>query len=510
MTQPTENMSKSELVLQVRALQDELSLAEGRNLDLSEELAETKTNLILLQQRFRIIESDFNIIKGLLDKYDGGPAAKAHYSESLKILRQIRKYGVELAEVTRSYRQCSRSLIKSKIKALKYANAELLEISENLEKEKQKRDNIALSLSTVAHDLKSVLISISGYSHLLLEKGGLSHDQVSWVKQIQATSEHGFGVIFDVLDIEKIESGTVSIRKKNYDLRELISKLEGTFALEAKSKNIVLNSEIEKDVPTTYYGDRDRLMQVLSNLVSNSLEHSKGERILIKVGFQSSRALLNFEVTDSGIGLRSADPPDSFDKDVGHIKLRGRGLGLRISTKIAKALGGELSLKESEPEKGSTISLTIPYKKERIQIDPFPKFSELSPIKPDKHDIKGMSILICEDDVSIQQLYSHVLTKGGATVSVAQSGEDAVKLVSQCSTTFDLILIDINLPGIDGFEASARIRAGGYRRGLVALTAGMTTETASVASKVGITHCYPKPSDPNELVDIARAYRPLK
>ncbi len=385
-------------------------------------------------------------------------------------------------------------------------------------------------LASMSHELRTPLNSIIGFSQLLtMDKSEtLSEKQKSFIQDIKSSGDHLLSMIGDILDLAKIESGKIDIQKKPFDFASMLYRLSETMHVLADKKEICLAIDIAPDIGILD-ADEVRIRQILYNLLSNAIKFTgSGKTVGIKARGEEYRAIIT--IWDEGIGIAEEDQKRIFEPfeqvrrmDVSN---QGTGLGLSITQHLVSLHGGSIKLM-SEAGKGSRFTITLPGRRtERRAPD---KKNAADPIRPasldscaDSTKVEGAKgilrgeILVVEDNPLNQRLILEILAAFGCTASIAASGEDAVDMTA--SRCFDLILMDINLPGIDGIETMRRIRrrsdvespgnrrAVDFRTYIVALTAHALKGDQERFIVEGMDDVLSKPIDIDRLKDILEKY----
>lgn len=353
-------------------------------------------------------------------------------------------------------------------------------------------------LAKMSHEVRTPMNAVIGLSDLL-SRSELNHEQEDLVSNIQNSADCLLGIIDDILDYSKIEAGKLEISEADFNLHELVVNAANLFIEKARSKHIQWETKISADVPMNVRGDPLRVRQILLNLLSNALKFTEHGKVAIRVSVGSVNALnprVFIEVEDTGIGIRSdvvANLFSPFTQADGSItrKYGGTGLGLSICKSLADLMEGEISVK-TRLGHGSVFTFSIPL---RIASSAPPvKPRQAASVVPSK--FKSPRVLVAEDQPVNQKLATLQLQELGCRVFVAENGLQAVDAVLK--NNFDLILMDCQMPEMDGFLATAEIRkieseSSGHRTPIIAMTAQAMTGDREACIAAGMDDYLSKP-----------------
>jgi PAS domain S-box-containing protein len=403
--------------------------------------------------------------------------------------------------------------------AAEAANRELIEANRNLEETgrlaREMADRAeALSaaksdfLANMTHEVRTPLNGILGMTGLALETD-LASDQREYLELVKSSAEALLSLVNDVLDFSKYEAGKLGLDCVDFSLRAVVREVLRPLALRASVSGVAFESLIEDQVPERVIGDPLRISQVLRNLAGNAVKFTNQGKISVHVRSKSadeSKAMLSFSVADTGIGV----PPEKhhqifepFTQADGSTtrKYGGTGLGLSISAGLVELMGGTIWV-ESEVGKGSTFYFTIP-------VDLAPGIPLAATSAPGERAARKLRILVAEDNSVNQRLATRLLEREGHAVTIAGSGGEALEAVERCEhepAAFDLILMDVQMPDMDGLEATARIRereSGSHRRvPIVAMTAQAAESDRLRCLNSGMDAYISKPVNVPELMKI--------
>ncbi len=317
-------------------------------------------------------------------------------------------------------------------------------------------------LANMSHEIRTPLNAVVGFAELLAHEPDLHDDHRSQAKRIHRASGKLLGVLNDVLDFSKIEAGKVSLDPQTFHMQRLTDDLMSLFAQQAQSANLELNCAIDADIKGWVLGDNQRLHQVLANLISNAIKFTEQGSVSLNVsrgGSNSDADGVRFQITDTGIGMlpeqisRLFQPFEQADASTTR-RFGGTGLGLAISHRLVAMMGGKLSV-VSEPGSGSTFSFELSLPTAASAEEPGPDNpGNFSAIAPDTR------VLVVEDNRTNQVLATAMLKKLGSAVEIADNGAIALDMLAGArDNPFDLVLMDCQMPVMDGYQATQAIRS---------------------------------------------------
>ncbi|UQB42103.1 CBS domain-containing protein [Thiomicrospira microaerophila] len=358
-------------------------------------------------------------------------------------------------------------------------------------------------LANMSHEIRTPMNAIIGLSELI-DDPKMSIDSKTKIKQIQQAARGLMSVLNDILDFTRLETTQVQLVEEDFYLADIEESLKGLFQYAAQAKNLVFTIDTDVQFPQAFIGDKFRLTQILTNLVGNAIKFTEQGfvRLVIRiVKLEGEQACLSFEVSDSGIGISAENKAklfQPFSQADGSITRQygGSGLGLVISQGLVEALNGEGIELETLEGKGSTFSFRLPLKlRNDAQAGSAVNLDE--PI----FQLKGR-VLVVEDNPINRQVLKAQLESFGLNVTLAASGEEGVEVCNQAM--FDLVLMDIQMPGIDGFQATLLIKQTHPDLPIIALTASATQQSREKALQAGMTDHLCKPID-SQLLHFALA-----
>lgn len=381
---------------------------------------------------------------------------------------------------------------------LEEKNKELILAKEKAETASNARSEF---LSTVSHELRTPLNAINGIAHLLLEEKP-KKSQLNYLESLQFSGNYLTNFINDILEINKIDSKKVEIENINFNLKLLLENIQNSLKELASTNNNILKLEIDESIPNYIIGDPTKLSQILMNLINNSIKFTYDGNITVMVklsALEDKKASIFFEVKDNGIGIPEDKLESVFDSfSQGSIginrKYGGTGLGLTIVKKLVEILGGNISL-VSVVDQGSSFTFELPFKVSRkpIKVDKKPAIINDSALI-------GKKILVVEDNKINQMITKKMLENKGIHCEIVDNGEESIK-ISQ-NYKFDLILMDIHLPGINGTNATEKIREFDTITPIIALTAISLNENRKNLLAFGMNDVITKPFVPEDFYAI--------
>jgi CheY-like chemotaxis protein len=355
-------------------------------------------------------------------------------------------------------------------------------------------------LTNMSHEIRTPLNAIIGLAELVLQED-LEQDQRDSVEMIQTSGVHLLDILNNILDFAKIEAGRLEIEQAPFSVLEQVVTIHQILQRGAKEKGLTLGYDVANDVPKVLMGDSLRIRQVLFNLVGNAVKFTHEGEVVIDVKCLTQtpkRAVLHFVVRDTGIGLsedKKAHIFEAFSQADSSTtrEYGGTGLGLSISARLIEAMNGRFWV-ESEVGKGSTFQFEIAFD--------MAEDTAKGVVNPMDLKSSPLKILLAEDNVVNQRVATRMLEREGHTVRVVGDGQQA--LLALAEERFDLLLTDIQMPEIDGFELARKIRAseeeGEAHQMIVALTAHASEEDRQRCIEAGIDDYLTKPIRKRDLM----------
>jgi signal transduction histidine kinase/CheY-like chemotaxis protein/HPt (histidine-containing phosphotransfer) domain-containing protein len=359
-------------------------------------------------------------------------------------------------------------------------------------------------LATMSHELRTPMNAVLGFCRLLRQRP-LEAESGDLVRKIQVSADLLLNLIEDILDFSRIEANRIEIASSPFGLRRVLEDLAAIMETEARRKNLELEIAPRPEVDGLI-GDERRLKQVLLKLLANAIKFTEQGRVEVRVDLESEdqpEVRLRFSVRDSGIGIAPAQQAaifDAFNQADGSISRRfgGTGLGLAISRQLVHAMGGTLQV-TSEPGRGSEFWFVLPFRR-----DPRPLSGVETPAPRDAPRLHGVRVLVVDDSEINRDLMQHVLEGMGAAVVLADDGQEALDWLDTHPRDVDLVLMDVQMPNMDGYTATRRIRTRPYGQGLpiIASTAGDVPAFREAARAAGMDDFIPKPFEVGPLLSL--------
>jgi len=361
-----------------------------------------------------------------------------------------------------------------------------------------------LFMSTMSHEIRTPLNEVIGITNLLLQ-GNPREDQMDYIKALKFSGNHLLTLVNDVLDYNKMESGKIVFEQTQFNLGDFLDEILRSYSFRSKAKNLSFDIKKANDLPVEVIGDPIRLNQILSNLLSNALKftnHGSIQVFVRELSRTGNQTKLEFTVTDTGIGISQDKHSLIFDSftqastdTTRHFG--GTGLGLAICKKLIELQGGTITI-ESEPEKGSTFRFDISFGISEKGSQP-----QNTEVTESFTGLEGKNILVAEDNKINFFVANKFLMGWGITVTHAENGQIALDLLEK--QDFDLILMDLHMPVLDGIEATRIIRKSDNQKikdiPIVALTAAIMSESHDKIEDLKINDYVLKPFKPHDLFE---------
>jgi signal transduction histidine kinase/FixJ family two-component response regulator len=439
----------------------------------------------------------------------------AYYSKTeLRIQKLISLFTTSLRTFDISVR------LEAELEKRREAEQELIFLNKSLEEKIDERTRQlvranqlkSLFLANVSHEIRTPMNGIVGMADLLMD-ADLSPDQKEYARIIQSSAASLLAIINDILDISKIESGQVIFEQRSFSVKMLIDEVISLFRFKAGEKKLDLIIDVSKDMPHFLVGDETRIKQILINLVGNAVKFTEQGFIRLAARIENKDkddCLLFFEVEDTGPGIDDAykdgifDPFSQQDASINR-KYGGTGLGLAISRHLARLMAGDVEVYNNKTH-GSVFKVVLRLKKNVSgSFEAVTKEEEKEKISDliERISQLGLKILLAEDHPVNQRVILLMLKKMNLSATVAANGEEVLRMIRE--KAFDLILMDVRMPVLDGIETTKIIRAPesdikNKTIPIIALTALAMQEDAEKCLKAGMDRYLTKPIHPDKIV----------
>ena len=396
--------------------------------------------------------------------------------------------------------------VEERTKRLREENEKRKKIQEQAELANETKNRF---LATISHEVRTPINAIIGFCDLAINPD-VHDDHQTNLRRVKDSSEHLLALIKDIIDYAQIESGQMELKKFTFDIHNLIESIVNAYYLDASSKQLKLSHEIGDNVPEFVIGDSDALRQIMYNLIGNAIKFTDKGSIDIKVSLEeqnpeTNKIKLKFSVKDTGIGITKLKQKlifMDFTQGNGSVSSRrygGVGLGLTICKYFVELMNGKISVK-SEKDKGSEFEFVID-----LEVDK-EKTAKKS-IKKEKVKRK-LKILVVEDNMLNSQVVTSFLKRLGHTSDIASNGKLALEKLA--AKNYDVVLMDIEMPEMDGIEATREIRNGNYKVKnpqipIIALTAHALRDYEEKSYEVGMDSYLTKPIDIDRLTEVLQS-----
>lgn len=388
----------------------------------------------------------------------------------------------------------------------------------------------SLFLANMSHEIRTPMTAILGFSDILQDDELPVSERTKFLQTIERNGKHLLAIINDILDISKIEANQMNIEEIEVNLLDILHDVQSLMQVKAFEKELTLDVNIKAPFPLCIHSDPIRIRQIIVNLLSNAIKFTHQGGVTLTAWHQASNnpamGLLCFEVRDTGIGMT----PDQVDKifmpftqadESTTRRFGGTGLGLTISRKLAKLLGGSITV-SSKQEEGSTFTFSIAIGSIKnasilhtsgrigeIQLqDDFDIPQKINATQT-QLDLSSTRVLLAEDGIDNQKLIGLLLRKAGINVTIVSNGQLAVDAVSEAQKNnefYDLIFMDMQMPILDGYGATRILRQQNYTRPIVALTANAMNQDREKCLKAGCDDFLTKPINKKKLLEIVQKH----
>lgn len=379
----------------------------------------------------------------------------------------------------------------------------------------------SLFLANMSHEIRTPLTAILGFLELIIAENDQSQTSNSSTRRsaemserVKANGSHLLKLIDQILDLSKIESGKIEIFNESVNLNELLKDVYETLGHQAKRRKNNLEFQLDSSIPAWIHTDPTRLKQILINIVGNALKFTENGEVSVQISFDDKKSQLSFIVKDNGIGLTKEQILKIFNPfsqgDLSHTKqYGGTGLGLSLSRRFAQHMKGDIVLLSSELSFGTIFQITIQAEDVSSQ-KLVPTLwqqsgkTRLEKNEPTSFTLSGVKILLAEDSPDNQMIINMILEKVGAEVHIASDGGEAFEMANK--NKYDIILMDIELPIMNGHQVCKKLRAKGYTSPIIALTAHALKKERDQSLQYGCDAHLTKPIDRYHLISTIHSY----
>lgn len=374
-------------------------------------------------------------------------------------------------------------------------------------------------LANMSHEIRTPLAAILGYAEILYDDGDIARapmKRIETIRTIQNNGNHLLSLVNNILDLSKIEAGGMTLEPVVCSPRQILAECVSTIAVKAHQKGTETYVLGESTLPEWCLSDPMRLKQILLNLANNAIKFTESGSITFSASYSTDSHLLQIDVIDTGIGIPSEviervfEPFSQADTSTTR-KFGGTGLGLTISRKIARLLGGDVTLARSAVGEGSVFRMVIRAEEVEPKIVPV-SFVPALPIAQSPRAMRaGCRVLLAEDGPDNQRIIKYMLNKAGAVVTIVENGllvVDEALEASRNQSEYDVILMDMQMPVMDGYVAVARLRAENYTGSIIALTAHAMPGDREKCLAAGCDGYLAKPVDRAEMIAMVAQLSP--
>ncbi|MFZ3230371.1 MAG: response regulator [Pseudobdellovibrio sp.] len=393
-----------------------------------------------------------------------------------------------------------------------------LMVNLNLTKEEAERANNSKTqfLANMSHEIRTPLCAILGFIDLLKNPLTTADENRNYISIVERNSQQLLCLVDDILDLSKVEAGKMTIENFEFSFAEMLNDLITLMVFKAEEKGIQFKFFTDSLIPDRICSDPVRLKQILTNIIGNAIKFTDSGHVDLHISYSNST--LKFVVKDTGVGISKKQESRIFQSfsqadSTTTRKFGGTGLGLVLARRLSEALGGKLELVESKTGIGSTflievITKLLPHAKlvDKNELSIIASEVDILDYHKNTQVLRGLKVLLVEDSLDNQMLITMYLTKEGAHVKTASDGARGAELA--LVEEFDVILMDIQMPILDGHQATKKLRNHKYAKPIVALTAHAMKEERIRCLESGFTDFLTKPIQRDLLIDVLSRYVP--
>ncbi|RMH26212.1 MAG: response regulator [Planctomycetota bacterium] len=449
-----------------------------------------------VEYRKRCADGEFRWLRGY-----GRAAKRDEQGRAVRVIgvnidiHERRLLKIRNEQYTRELLQ-AKKLLETRAEALARATAEAREARIKAEKADAAKSDF---LANVSHEIRTPMNAIVGYIDVLRSPETDPTLREEAAETIRRNADHLLALIDDVLDLSRLDAEHLMVETVACCPEEIVRDALRTVGPAAEKKGVRLETRFEPSLPAVTGGDPVRLRQILVNLLSNAVKFTDQGSVSVFAATQGTDTL-TIEVTDTGIGMTEEQAGRVFEPftqaDASTTRRHGgTGLGLTLSRRLARALGGDLVIARTTPGGGTTMRLTV-------EMRDVPVTPTLQPSTPHRNGVKGMRVLLVEDGPDNRRLLTYFLRQAGADVTEAVDGRDALSIVSTAEQAFDVILMDMQMPELDGYQATRTLRASGLSTPIIALTAHASVQDRAKCLEAGCDDYATKPIGREALIDL--------
>lgn len=371
-------------------------------------------------------------------------------------------------------------------------------------------------LANMSHEIRTPLGAMMGFTELIVTEDLTESKKSEYSATIKRNGEQLSRIIDEILDLSRVEAGKVQVDRSEFDLLDMLNDVKATMEMQAQTKGLQFSFELLTKIPVRITTDQLRLRQILLNIIGNGIKFSSKGRVEVRIGVNcedENDALFYAYIKDSGPGLttqqinRLFQPFSQIDNSMSR-KFGGTGLGLALSRRFANVLGGDVVVNESQPGQGCTFTVTV--EAGCINGVPFVESLEQKPtlmpatIAAKPSCLRGLKILVVDDSRDNQELVSNFLEVAGAEVELASNGQEGLE--KALSGDHNVVLMDIQMPVLDGYSATRNLRQQGFQKPIIAFTAHAMKEERDRCLNAGCNEHLTKPINRIELIESVHKY----